>query len=63
MVDKFIGQCFYVSLAESGAGLLGFSGQLLSIDGDFWTFQTFNDTILVVNSAWIKSLRPVEKEK
>lgn len=62
MEEKLIGQSFYVNFGDTG-GVLGFSGRLLDIDGSLWTFQTLEDVILIVNFAWIKTLRPMEKEK
>ncbi|MFA6619668.1 MAG: hypothetical protein WCS90_00860 [Bacilli bacterium] len=58
-MEKFLGQSFYVNLAETQTGLLGFNGKLLAIDGDFWTFRTLEDVTLIVNVKYIKSLRPI----
>lgn len=55
-MDEYIGQSFQVELAD-GNGRMGFRGKVVSVNGPFVVFETFNGS-LIVNSAYIKTMCP-----
>ena len=62
MHDKLIGQSFHVDISNN-SGMVGFSGTLVSIDGDIWVFKVFDKDTVLVNFAWIRTLRPYTPEE